>query len=401
MTPRSVVRRVVRGAIRLVLRLPRLRAAVAAEVGVQRRSKARPALARRAKGGLAAEARPPGASRRRRRRASDRNAGGARPAVPTAVEGRTFVDRRGVSHVLDPGLRDRLKPAWRQMCDPVLASQPPSDELILSRLRKAARSVAEADRWLRVTAGAGLNGRILEIGCYDGAIAVELARGEGTSVVASDMARYYVVQRPGDPMAEAIEAEQVRLAELRARVEQFAGVAPGAVTFVEDDVTQSNLEPGSFDIVVSFEVLEHVTDPDAAARSIHRLLRAGGLTYHDYNPFFSVNGGHSLGTLDVPWGHARFDAADVERYLREIRPDEAEQALRFYRQSLNRMTLADLRGSLERAGLELLAVVPWHERRLIEQLPAGALAEVTAAYPSATAADLLATFVTVVARRPA
>jgi hypothetical protein len=125
------------------------------------------------------------------------------------------------------------------------------------------------------------------------------------------------------------------------------------------------------------------------------------VTYHDYNPFFSVNGGHSLVTLDVPWGHARLDGEDVERYLREIRPDEAEQALRFYRQSLNRMTLADIRGCLDGAGLELLALVPWHERRLVEQLPAGVLAEVTAAYPSATASDLLATFVTVVARRPA
>ena len=35
----------------------------------------------------------------------------------------TFVDRHGVSHPLDLGLRDRLKPEWRSMLDPQAASR--------------------------------------------------------------------------------------------------------------------------------------------------------------------------------------------------------------------------------------------------------------------------------------
>lgn len=70
-------------------------------------------------------------------------------------------------------------------------------------------------------------------------------------------------------------------------------------------------------------------------------------------------------TLDLPWGHARFDADDVERYLREVRPTEAEQALRFYHDSLGRMTLADLRYASAAAGLESVAIIPWYQRSLV------------------------------------
>ena len=98
------------------------------------------------------------------------------------------------------------------------------------------------------------------------------------------------------------------------------------------------------------------------------LLRPGGIGYHVYNPFFSANGGHSLCTLDFPWGHVRLDALDFERYLEEIRPADAAQTLRFYRESLNRMTFVDLRATVAAAGLDLVALLPWLDRGLVGQL---------------------------------
>ena len=95
------------------------------------------------------------------------------------------------------------------------------------------------------------------------------------------------------------------------------------------------------------------------------------------------------------------DADDFERYLRELRPSEVDQSLRFYRESLNRMTMHDLRAAIDDAGLELCALVPWYDRRLAGQLNPDILLEVQRTYPTAAVDDLLATFVTVVARRPA
>jgi SAM-dependent methyltransferase len=326
----------------------------------------------------------------------------AAPAPPRSdVEGMVFTDRAGVDHPLDPELRGRLKPQWRTMCDPIAVASPPTDEVLAGRARKAASSVAEAARLVAAATGRPLVGRILEIGCYDGAAAFQLALGQATEVVASDLARYYVVQRPGEPTASDVAAQEVVLAGLRERARAVAGAPPGRVEFVEDDITSSRLESGSFDAIVSFEVLEHVQRPDAAFAAMARLLRPGGVSYHDYNPFFSVNGGHSLCTLDFPWGHARLDPADFERYLREIRPTEVEQGLRFYRESLNRMTLADLRTAVEGAGLELLGLVPWTDRTLVPTMTPEILAEVTRTYPGAAPEDLLATFVSVIVRRPA
>lgn len=318
------------------------------------------------------------------------------PGGPTG----TFVDRHGVAHSLDPALRDRLKPSWRTMCDPVAVAAPPTDEILAGRLAKARTSVAEAIALVRATAGAELGGRVLEVGCYDGAAAFELASHGAAAVVGSDLARYYVVQRPGTPTDAAVAEQEIALATLRERARLIAGVEAGRVRFVEDDIVRSRLEPGSFDAIVSFEVLEHLADPPAAFAAMARLLRPGGIAYHDYNPFFAANGGHSLCTLDIPWGHARLDKADVDRYLGEIRPAEREQALRFFVESLNRMTRADLEAAVHGAGLELVAVVPWLDRSRAAEA-ADALADVRRVYPGATLEDLLGTFVSVVARRPA
>jgi SAM-dependent methyltransferase len=343
-----------------------------------------------------------GLGRPRVRRLVESELGRARRSVPSAGTGPSgaFLDSQGVYHPLDAALRDRLKPGWRTMTDPAAAAGAPSDESVRLRTLSAATAVAEASALLGAVAGAGLAGRILEVGCYDGAVAYESSKRAGTRVVASDVARYYVVQSPGQPAADALEAQLVALSTLRDRTRAAAGVGTGVVEFIEDDIADSSLVPSSFDTIVSFEVLEHVLRPAAAFASMARLLRPGGVAYHVYNPFFSVIGGHSLCTLDFPWGHARLDAADFERYIATLRPTEADQSLRFYREALNRMTLSDLRVALGSSRLEVLAIVPWSDRTTVPRLTPATIDEVRRWHPDVTIDDLLATFVTVVARRP-
>jgi SAM-dependent methyltransferase len=325
----------------------------------------------------------------------------AGPVARSTLPRDTFVDRHGTTHQLDPELRDRLKPGWRTMLDPQALAMPPTDAALREKARKVVTPIAEANALLSVTTGRMLSGRILEIGCYDGSAAFAIAAEPGADVVGSDLARYYLHQRPGDvPGTDELERQQGVLADLRERARIVAGIEPGRVAFVEDDITRSTLEPGTFDVIVSFEVLEHLLDPLAGFAAMTALLKPGGVMYHDYNPFFASNGGHSLVTLDFLWGHARLDDGDVERYVREIRPDEVDQALRFYRESLNRMTRADLTGALDAAGLETIAILPWTQRSLIPQLTPAILGEVRRSYPSVRPEELLQTFVGVVARKP-
>jgi hypothetical protein len=65
------------------------------------------------------------------------------------------------------------------------------------------------------------------------------------------------------------------------------------------------------------------------------------------------------------------------------------------------MTLADLRAAVKSSGLELVALLPWLDRSLASEQIADVLRQVQRTYPTARVEDLLATFVSVIVRRPA
>ena len=131
------------------------------------------------------------------------------------------------------------------------------------------------------------------------------------------------------------------------------------------------------------------------------LLRPGGVAYHDYNPFFSLDRrpfavharlpvgscpARPRGRRALPGGAAtRRGRPDASLLRREPQPDDAR-----------RPAWRD-RGGRARD----LAVVPWSQRSLVPLLTPDVLREVRQNYPTATIEDLLATFVSVVVRRPA
>jgi SAM-dependent methyltransferase len=49
------------------------------------------------------------------------------------------------------------------------------------------------------------------------------------------------------------------------------------LTLFTDDITHSKLADASFDLILCSEVIEHVPDPDAALKEIHRLLKPRGI----------------------------------------------------------------------------------------------------------------------------
>ncbi|MFZ5553499.1 MAG: class I SAM-dependent methyltransferase [Bacteroidota bacterium] len=61
------------------------------------------------------------------------------------------------------------------------------------------------------------------------------------------------------------------------------------ITVFKGDITENNFEKESFDVVVSFEVLEHINNPVAYATSIRQLLRKGGMFYFTTPNFNALN----------------------------------------------------------------------------------------------------------------
>ena len=98
--------------------------------------------------------------------------------------------------------------------------------------------------------------RILDVGCGPGSITVGLARrvpdGE---VVGIDVA------------SGIVERAQRKCAETDVT----------NVTFQKESVYDLPYDSGSFDIVYAHQVLQHLTDPVAALKEIHRVVKTGGL----------------------------------------------------------------------------------------------------------------------------
>ena len=103
--------------------------------------------------------------------------------------------------------------------------------------------------------------RVLDVGAGFGRHVFEAAR-RGASVVAARLRRPTRSCRPGRPSAAMVDAGEIT-------VERFAGVLRG-------DATQLPFADGSFDVVITSEVLEHIQDDVAAIAEMVRVLKPGG-----------------------------------------------------------------------------------------------------------------------------
>lgn len=80
---------------------------------------------------------------------------------------------------------------------------------------------------------------------------------------------------------------------------------------VQGDICGRLPELGQFDLVVSWSVFEHLTDPRKALENIIQLLKPGGVFYLSIHLYTAINGHHDIRSFtgfedQVPlWGHLR------------------------------------------------------------------------------------------------
>ncbi len=313
-----------------------------------------------------------------------------------------FVDRFGFAHTLTPGYRSKIKPGWETM----LSDQPvcPSEGDIRLQLKELRARIRLSVRMLEIMGCSPMGKDILVVGCDQGAEVAYLAATGAAAVTGSNYDGSVnahssrVDSRPtildtACPMRSALIASIRELGGLRSFEE-------ARVSIIDDDIAASAFEDESFDILCSWRTLEHLTNPSAVFAQMYRIVRPGGLVFHEYNPFFGIDGGHSLVTLDFPWGHARLDASDLERYLDTFRPNEKTLAMEFYQSALNRMSIAHMESFARAAGFEVEALVPRARTEDLMEVTQAVLSSVRKVYPFVTLNDLVCRVVRVVLRRP-
>ncbi len=142
--------------------------------------------------------------------------------------------------------------------------------------------------------GIDVTGRVVvDLGCNDGAITPAYLDAGASRVFGVD-----------------VDSEAIRRAG-RHSIED-------RLVFLESSVDRLPLDDQVADIVICYDVFEHVARPDAILRECYRVLRPGGQMligtwgwYHPYAP-------HLWSTMPVPWAHVFVSERTLLRTCRRV-----------------------------------------------------------------------------------
>lgn len=273
----------------------------------------------------------------------------------------TFIDSYGKRYKLVDGLRDKIKPGWESNLKDKNYKSTPSKNEILFQIKCSKNQIKELERLMAIhSIFITPKMDILEIGAAEGAATYQIASKNPKSILGSDYFMYQANQSVSfKNINQTLELERKQLDRIRNKIGDFySDDVSDKVSFIDDDICNSKIESESKDLILSWETLEHLQNPQNAFHEMYRILKPGGFAFHQYNPFFSYNGGHSLCTLDFMWGHVRLSAKDFERYLKQFRKEEYEMAMNFYKENLNRMTSNKLKAYIKKSGFEQIMFFP-------------------------------------------
>ncbi len=310
----------------------------------------------------------------------------------------SFEDSLGNSFELKEGLRSKIKPGWENMLNKkevtinseYLANQKLYGSLAVGTIKPIIATIGKTIK----------NSKILEIGCHSGASSFALADSGAKSVTGSDFSGYQVqsTQTKDQVFDKKLNEVDEKLKNIRKGLSALF-TNGNKVDFVDDDICNSKLEMNSYDMICSWEVLEHLHDTERAFQATYDLLNDNGFVVHLYNPFFCLNGGHSLCTLDFLWGHTRLNVADFEKYVSHLRPLEKERSVSYFSNGLNRMTLADLKFQYKKAGFQNINILPFTKEQHVRMVNQEILEQTQVHYPNLTMLDLVAPKVIIIATK--
>jgi SAM-dependent methyltransferase len=168
--------------------------------------------------------------------------------------------------------------------------------------------------------------RVLDLGCGYGGRSIFYAQRCGAAEVV------------GVEVAEAVVARCRALARL---------VQCNRVDFVVGRAEELPFGDCAFDVVLSFDVLEHVQDPRLAFVEINRVLVYGGHAFLVFPTYLGARSAHLDYLTRVPALHRIFDPATIVTVVNELlvetdsaTPPQPEPSV----SSLGRMTLPGLNG---------------------------------------------------------
>ncbi|MGD8450443.1 MAG: class I SAM-dependent methyltransferase [Phycisphaerae bacterium] len=154
------------------------------------------------------------------------------------------------------------------------------------------RSQTLAEHYDRYFGGFDLTGRdVLDFGCGDGSLARHVARRGPRRVIGIDL-------KP-----ELIDRARAAPTDLPTKPEFVLGSNDRTIP----------LPAASIDVILCFDVLEHVMAYEAIVREWRRILRPGGRVLILWVPWFHPYGPHINSLAPIPWAHLLFSERTLLR----------------------------------------------------------------------------------------
>lgn len=113
----------------------------------------------------------------------------------------------------------------------------------------------------------------------------------------------------------------------------------------------------TFDVVFTWSVFEHASEPVQMFQEIHRILKPEGVLFLQLWPFYSSqHGGHAWMTIPEPFAHLRRSPFEMEQELRGRQGTDPTRTADDEFRSLNRITLNGLQRALLLAHLRVAKI---------------------------------------------
>ena len=167
----------------------------------------------------------------------------------------------------------------------------PSNEAVLDQIYYSKSQLNKLERLMSIhSVKISQEMNILEIGAANGPATFQIASKQPQSVVGSDIVQYQINQNVIREENQQIkEQESNHLNKARKKVgEFFDKKTKDIVSFIEDDICNSRIKSNSKDLIVSWDTLEHLNNPQKAFKEMFRILKPGGYSFHEYNNPFLV-----------------------------------------------------------------------------------------------------------------
>ena len=184
--------------------------------------------------------------------------------------------------------------------------------------------------------------RVLDVGCGDGFIDLGIIQKFKPSLlVGTDLF--------------AVDLEDLRKLSL----DHLKKPLPDCLKFSECTETTLPFPDASFDIVISWSVFEHVSDPVAVLKEIRRVLRPGGYMFLQIWPLFhSQRGSHLWNWYPEGWEHLQKSAKTLHTEISEtlLGSPELLNSMLVDLETLNRLTMDQLQDSISASGMTIRRV---------------------------------------------